>query len=204
MTEKISLLTIATFNNGKLAEYREMLGALPVQLISLAEHGSVSEVDETGTTFAENAELKASGYARMTGTHTLADDSGLEVAALNGRPGVLSARYGGDDLGFAGKMEMLLAEIADSGSGDRRARFVCEAAIADPDGGILLTVRGECTGTIAPGPSGSGGFGYDPIFVPDGFESTFGELSPVTKHQISHRARAFEQIIPFLRDKLNG
>ncbi|MBX7054471.1 MAG: RdgB/HAM1 family non-canonical purine NTP pyrophosphatase [Pyrinomonadaceae bacterium] len=200
LIEPIRRLTVATLNQGKLDELIALLNGLPIELASLRSLGNAVEVDETGSTFAENAVLKASGYARITSTFTLADDSGLEVAALGGRPGVLSARYGGADSGFDRKMAMILAELAGSGSEDRRARFVCSMAIADPAGNIVHTAEGVCTGIIAAEPLGKGGFGYDPIFIPEGHDRTFGQLSPADKHQISHRARALAEIIPFLRD----
>lgn len=200
MSKPISQLTIATFNPGKLREYRAMLEGSLIELRSLNEFPDVTEVNETASTFAGNAVLKAVGYAVSTGTYTLADDSGLEIAALKGRPGVHSARYGGGDLSFAEKIRLVLSEIEEWGSQDRRARFVCETAIADQGGIIRFTARGECRGTIARAPRGDGGFGYDPIFVPEGFERTFGEISSADKHKISHRARAFAQIILFLRD----
>lgn len=195
-------LTIATFNLGKLTEYTQLLQGIPLRLESLADFSDVTEVDESGATFAENARLKASGYAFQTGSWTMADDSGLVVDALNGRPGVLSARYGGEELDFAGKMALLLDEIRDTGTVDRRARFICEIAVADPDGTIRFAASGTCEGTIGPTPRGSGGFGYDPIFIPSGFQETFGELPSAIKHEISHRARAFSQIIPYLRDNM--
>jgi XTP/dITP diphosphohydrolase len=197
MSEQKRLL-IATSNPGKVRELRAMLEGLPIELVGLDQF-DVEEVAETGSTFRENAELKASGYARQTGLPALADDSGLEIAALGGRPGVLSARYGGDGLGYDKKMEMLLAEIEESGSQDRSARFVSAVAVADVSGNILDTKVGTCHGLLAPRPRGSQGFGYDPIFIPDGYDQTFGELSDEIKAQISHRARAFREIIPFLR-----
>lgn len=200
MTKTKPVITIATFNSGKAAEYRTMLKDVNARIRTLDEYSAISEVPETAPSFAGNAAIKACGYAVATGTVTLADDSGLEVAALGGRPGVLSARYGGGDLSFAEKMQMILREMASATSMDRRARFVCEIAMADPTGKILLTARGICNGTIAPEPRGTGGFGYDPVFIPDGYDATFGELAEVVKHQISHRARAFAQIIPYLRD----
>ena len=193
-------LLVATNNKGKLAELRTLLTGLPVELQSLSDLGTFDEVEETGSTFIENARLKASGYALQTGLPSIADDSGLEVAALDGRPGVLSARYGGEALGFGEKMQMLLAEIDKTGSENRSARFVCALAVADEAGNILYTTEGICNGKIASGPRGNSGFGYDPLFIPDGYEQTFGELSGGIKQQISHRRRAFEQIMPFLRD----
>ncbi len=202
MGTALSDITIATFNSGKLNEYRTMLEGIGLNIRALSDFPGVADVAETADTFAGNAALKAVGYARATGSVTLADDSGLEVAALGGRPGVLSARYGGENTSFEEKMRSLLNEIAQSGSDDRRARFVCEAAIADENGVIRFTSRGECRGTIAYEPRGNQGFGYDPLFLPDGFEHTFGELPDHVKHQISHRALAFAQIIPYLRDNM--
>ena len=195
-------LLVATNNKGKLAELRTLLTGLPVELQSLSDLGTFDEVEETGSTFIENARLKASGYALQTGLPSIADDSGLEVAALDGRPGVRSARYGGEALGFGEKMQMLLAEIDKTGSENRSARFVCALAVADEAGNILYTTEGICNGKIASRPRGNSGFGYDPLFIPDGYEHTFGELSGGIKQQISHRRRAFEQIMPFLRDFL--
>ena len=192
-------LIVATHNLGKLAELRSLLAELPLDLVGLSNFENVTEVEETGSTFIDNARLKAVGYARQTGSFALADDSGLEIDALGGRPGVLSARYGGD-VGFDKKMQMLLNEMADSINSFRGAHFVCAIAIAAPDGRILHTTEGICPGIIAAEPRGNGGFGYDPIFIPAGFEETFGELSGSVKQKISHRARAFEQIMPFLRD----
>jgi XTP/dITP diphosphohydrolase len=208
MTDEGSRLLVATGNKGKLRELRDLLGGVPVELVGLEDVGCVVEIEETGATFAENAALKASGYARLVGILTLADDSGLEIEALGGRPGVLSARYGGEDVGFDSKMAMLLEELERSGDKDRRARFVCSIAIADAKGEIVYSADGICSGRIASGPRGTNGFGYDQIFIPDGFEETFGELSDAVKSKISHRARAFCEIIPFLqgflRSELDG
>ena len=193
-------LLVATNNKGKLVELRELLDGFPVELLSLGDLIEIIEVKETGQTFIENARLKASGYAQQTGLPALADDSGLEVSALDGRPGVLSARYGGVDKSFDEKMQILLSEMDRSDSTDRNAWFVSAIAIADADGNILYTTEGICNGKIAAGPLGSGGFCYDPVFIPDGYQETFGELSSSIKRQISHRARAFNQIMPFLGD----
>lgn len=192
-------LLIATHNQGKVNELRAFLDGAPFDLVCLTNFPQVTEVEETGLTFAENARLKATGYALQTGCLSLADDSGLEVEALDGRPGVLSARYGGEGTDFTEKMALLLAEIADAETATRRARFVCSIAVASPNGEILSVSDGICTGTIANTPRGSGGFGYDPLFIPDGFGQTFGELPEAVKQKISHRFRAFEEIIPFLR-----
>ncbi len=195
-----SKLLVATNNKGKLAELNALLAGLPLELMSLNDIGGIDEIEETGSTFAENAALKAQGYARHARIPTLADDSGLEVEALNNQPGVFSARYGGGDLGFDEKMLKLLAELEKTRDTRRQARFVSAIAIADAAGEIVHSAVGICNGKIAPSPRGSNGFGYDPLFIPDGFEQTFGELSEAVKQKISHRAHAFEQIIPFLRD----
>jgi len=196
----IEELLIATFNRGKLAEICELLRDSPIAIRSLSDHSGITEVEETGRNFAQNAELKAAGYARMTQSFALADDSGLEIEILDRRPGVLSARYGGHDSTFVDKMDLVLREIAESGSDNRHAQFVCAMAIADPDGKIVFAAEGVCRGRIAERPRGNGGFGYDPIFIPDCHDLTFGELSAADKHKISHRARALAEIIPFLRD----
>ncbi len=197
MAKKILL---ATNNSGKVAELSQMLTGLELEVVGLDAVSMVDEVPETGLTFAENARIKAIGYARQSGMTALADDSGLEVFALEGRPGVLSARYGGEGTPFAKKMKMLLDELKNAEKRDRGARFVCAMAIADAEGRILRESEGICVGRIALSPIGSGGFGYDPIFVPDGYDLTFGELPGAIKHKISHRSRAFSEIIPFLQD----
>jgi XTP/dITP diphosphohydrolase len=192
-------LLIATNNEGKVTELREMLVDIPLELVTLKDFSNLIEVEETGETFDENARLKAVGYARQTKLTALADDSGLEVEALGGRPGVLSARYGGDDITFSEKIDLLLDELAQTGDKKRRARFVCSIAVAAPCGEILFTAEGICAGRIAQNPLGNRGFGYDPVFIPNGYEMTFGELSDDVKREIGHRGRAFLQIMPFLR-----
>ena len=199
MEHRKTKLLVATKNNGKLAELNGLLANLPIELLSLDDIGSFDEIEETGATFAENAALKASGYAQASRIMTLADDSGLEVEALDNRPGVLSARYGGADLAFDKKMLMLLDELEKTGGSNRRAQFVCAMAVADETGKIVHSAEGICNGIIAQNPRGTGGFGYDPLFIPEGFENTFGELSNAEKQKISHRFRAFCKIIPFLR-----
>lgn len=193
-------ILIATNNPGKVSELSELLAGSSIDLISLADRPGIEEVEETGTTFAANAELKAVAYALQTGCWALADDSGLEVMALGGRPGVLSARYGGDGTSFPEKIRLLLDEMADTKAVDRRGRFVCSIAFASPNGEILFTAEGVCDGVLAETPRGMGGFGYDPLFIPDGYDKTFAELSPSVKRAISHRAKTFQEIIPFLRD----
>lgn len=193
-------ILIATSNVGKIIEIRERLEGLPVTLLTLADFPDSVEIEESGQTFTENARLKAAGYALQTGTLTVADDSGLEVAALKGRPGVMSARYGGEELPFISKIHKLLGELGSTGDKARRARFVCAIAIADSFGTIKFETEAECSGRIAEIPSGNGGFGYDPIFIPNGHTQTFGDLSSTIKRRISHRGLALTLIMPFLRD----
>ncbi len=191
-------ILLATTNVGKIREIKAMLVRPDLEIVGLARFPDVSDVPETGETFLDNARLKAIGYATQTELMTVADDSGLEVAALGGRPGVLSARYGGVEMPYSEKMKLLLGELGDSH--DRSARFVCAIAAADAAGRIMFAEEAYCDGTIAHEPRGSGGFGYDPIFVPDGYEGTFAELADSVKQEISHRARAVRLFIRFLQD----
>lgn len=191
-------LLIATGNQGKIVELRSILSSLPLRLRSLAEFSGITDVEETGETFADNAVLKAQGYAGQTGFWTLADDSGLEVDALGGAPGVFSARYGGEGLSDAQRVERLLGELSQCAERERHARFVCVIAIADPQGQITNISTGKCEGQIALAPLGTGGFGYDPVFVPSGFNQTFGELPPEIKQHISHRSLALQGALAFL------
>jgi XTP/dITP diphosphohydrolase len=192
-------LVVGTNNAGKIRELNELLEDLPVEICGLSEFKEVEDVEETGTTFTENAVLKASSYARQTGLWALSDDSGLEVEALKGAPGVYSARYAGEKAGDDERIAKLLGELGKTGDRQRRARFVCAMALADANGGLRFLAEGVCDGTITHEPRGANGFGYDPIFVPDGFEHTFGELSSTVKREISHRARAIKKIMRFLR-----
>lgn len=192
-------LLLATTNPGKVRELAAMVSVIGIAVAGLDSIGPYDEIEETGSTFEENARLKASGYARRSGLWTIADDSGLEIAALEGRPGVHSARYGGMELNFAEKMRSVLKELDAAASNDRSARFVCSIALADPNGEIVHTAEGECAGSIARTPRGNNGFGYDPIFIPDSFSMTFGELSDAEKRDLSHRGRAFSRIMPILR-----
>jgi XTP/dITP diphosphohydrolase len=191
-------LLIATTNQGKIGELRSLLDSLPMRLRSLAEFPLTENVEETGVTFSDNAVLKARAYAGQTGLWTLADDSGLEVDALGGAPGVFSARYGGEGLNDAQRVERLLDELSRCAGQERNARFICVIAIADPQGQIANISTGRCEGQIAPAPRGTGGFGYDPVFIPDGFNQTFGELSSEIKQKISHRALALQGALAFL------
>ncbi|HEY0460335.1 MAG TPA: RdgB/HAM1 family non-canonical purine NTP pyrophosphatase [Pyrinomonadaceae bacterium] len=191
-------LLVGTNNPGKIRELRELLADLPVELFGLKDFENVVEPEETGATFLENARLKADSYARQTGFWALSDDSGLEVEALGGAPGVYSARYAGAAASDAERIAKLLTELVETGDQRRRARFVCAMAIADEKGAIKFAAEGICEGKIAENPRGANGFGYDPIFVPDGFTETFGELSSTVKGEISHRARAIKKIMRYL------
>jgi XTP/dITP diphosphohydrolase len=195
---KSSRLLIATNNGGKAVEIANVLRNLDLTFISLRDFKDVVEIAETGETYEHNARLKAEGYARQFGLLTLADDSGLEVAALNGAPGVVSARYAGLGASDGDCIQRLLSEISTQVSMDRSARFVSVVALAHPKEGLLRLERGICEGKIIEVPRGNNGFGYDPIFVPDGFDLTFGELSATTKDVISHRARALQSMREFL------
>lgn len=197
-------LLIATGNKGKIVELHSLLASLPVRLKTLAEFPGILEVEETGQTFQDNAVLKASGYAGQTGLWTLADDSGLEVDALGGAPGVFSARYGGYGATDAERVRLLLEELSTCAAGERLGRFICVIAIADTQGQIVNLSTGKCEGRIALAPVGTGGFGYDPVFVPRGFNQTFGELSPQIKGRISHRALALEGALAFLKSRFPG
>lgn len=194
-------LLIATSNQGKLREAREILADLDFDLLTLSDYSSIQTVAETGQTFTENASLKATGYARQSEALTLADDSGLEVEAFKGAPGVHSARYLGESTSYEVRNQSLLAELADHE--DRSARFVCAIAIADSSGKVLNVSNGVCEGRLAESPRGEFGFGYDPIFIPDGFELTFAELAVEIKNRISHRARALAGAREFL-SRLTG
>ena len=199
MNKKEIQLLIATKNKGKVSELEKLFADLPIELKNLNDFPNALDVEETGATFAENAALKARGYARQTNLWALADDSGLEVEALSGAPGVFSARFAGEKASDAANGEKLLREIGASGSENRGARFVCAMSIADDAGEIIFAAEGFCTGKIVGEPRGANGFGYDPIFVPDGFAETFAELPGSVKQKISHRGRAAAKIIKYLR-----
>ena len=195
-----SSLLIATHNKGKLIEYRSMLSMIPLSLVSLDDFPVLQEVEETGLSFRENAILKAKGYARQTGLITLADDSGLEVDALGGRPGIFSARYAGNRASDTDRVKKLLTDLLMTKDPERRARFVCEIAVLDSRSGNVVTFDGRCEGHIAFEPRGTNGFGYDPIFIPDGYSRSFGRLPSFIKEKISHRGRALRAATPFLSE----
>ena len=196
MTDKSTLL-VATGNPGKLREYQELLREAPFRLVSLRDVGITDEVEETGETFAENAWLKASGYAQMSGMLTLADDSGLEVDALGGDPGVRSARYGGDACrSDADRVALLLRNLDRVPWGRRTARFRCVLNVARPPGDasskpcLLVSVVGSVAGMVQYEPAGDDGFGYDPVVYLPSFHRTVAQLSLEEKNRISHRGNA--------------
>ena len=191
-------LLFGTRNPGKLREIASILGDIPSSNRSLQEFDNVGLAEETGDTYSENAIAKAVFYASATGLCALADDSGLEVEALGGAPGVHSARYAGDGASDADRRTLLLSQLTKATDVNRRARFVCVVAIATPSGEVLNVSEGVCNGTIAFEPRGRSGFGYDPLFVPDGFNQTFAELPDSIKNQISHRGRALLKTRAFL------
>ena len=190
---------IATSNAGKVREFREMLGGSTSALEwrDLSQYPNVVPVEETGATFLENASLKATGYARQLRAWSLADDSGLEVDALGGSPGVSSARWAklhNAGEGDADNNRLLLRQLKGVPDEKRTGRFVCVLALADSDGRIILTARGTVEGRILRAPRGSNGFGYDPLFLIDSLRKTTAELSPEDKHQVSHRGKALRQL----------
>lgn len=195
-------LLLGTRNAGKVREIETILGDIPCRLRSLNEFENVGVAAETAPTYAENAIVKARFYARATGLNALADDSGLEVEALGGAPGVYSARYAGEGASDADRRSLLLAELAQRTTDNRNARFVCVVAIATPDGKLLSTAEGVCEGKMIFEERGTNGFGYDPLFVPNGFEQTFAELTDSVKNQISHRARALRKTREFLMSQV--
>lgn len=190
-------LLIGTANRGKISEIRNALQDLSLTLRTLAEFPGLVEPEENGATYADNALLKAKYYSSKTGLLTVADDSGLEVNAINGRPGVLSARYGGPDATDEDRVNLLLGEL--KGAADRRAQFVCVMAL---EGSIRTVANGVVRGEIAEAALGEGGFGYDPIFIPDGYSETFGVLPALVKDRISHRAQCLKQVRNFLEIEL--
>jgi XTP/dITP diphosphohydrolase len=200
MSEHTELL-VATNNEGKVRELSQLLSDFPLRLRLLVEFPDIDEAEETGETFAENATIKALHYSTRARLLTLSDDSGLVVDALGGAPGVRSARYARREATYAERMSKLVGELDATGDPERRARFVCVIAVADPSAGTLHTFEGVCEGRIARAPRGTGGFGYDPLFIPDGHERTFGELPQEVKHALSHRARALEQAVRHLREQ---
>jgi XTP/dITP diphosphohydrolase len=184
-------LIVASHNPGKVREIKALLDPFSAEVISAGEL-SLPEPEETGTTFVANAELKARAAAEASGEMSLADDSGLAVSALDGAPGIYSARWAGKDNDFGLAMRKVQTEMDDAV--DRTAQFICALTLAWPDSHVE-TFEGTASGTLVFPPRGERGFGYDPIFVPDGYDITFAEMDPEKKHAISHRADAFQKLM---------
>ena len=190
-------LLVATGNPGKAREYRHLLGKVPYRVASLGELGIAQEVEETGSSFEENALIKARAYCSLSGLLTLADDSGLEVDCLGGAPGVMSARYGGPGATDGDRVRLLLKRLLDIPWGDRTARFRCVIALVSPSGAVE-TATGAVEGYIGYEPRGSDGFGYDPVFYIPRLGKTVAELSLEEKNTISHRSQAARKAVAFL------
>jgi XTP/dITP diphosphohydrolase len=187
-------LVIATRNPGKAKEIRTILGDVPWSLFSLEDFSDVGDAPEDEDSFEGNALAKGNFYAAATGNWVLADDSGLEVEALGGVPGVHSARYAGAEAKDADRRAKLLHELLPFSGADRKARFVCVCTIVKPDLQVFAVTKGICSGSIVDEARGVSGFGYDPIFKPDGFEETFGQLPEHLKNRISHRGKALFEV----------
>lgn len=196
ISRPLGRLVIASHNPGKVREIGELLAPFGMEVISAGDLG-LPEPEETGATFQANAELKARAAAEGSGLTALADDSGVVVAALDGQPGIYSARWAGPDKDFnvaMARVEEQLKRKAAAGNPDRSAAFVCVLCLATPEGETVC-FEGRVDGTMVWPPRGAHGFGYDPMFVPEGETQTFGEIEPATKHGMSHRARAFEKLV---------
>jgi len=191
-------LVVATTNRGKIREIEMLLSGVPLSLTSLMEWPHVVSPDETGRTFAENARLKALYYAAHTGELTVAEDSGLEIDALDGAPGVESARFGGPDSSYPEKFALIYDALRVRKAAGSAARFVCALAMAK-DGEVLFEAHGAVEGTIAPEPKGTGGFGYDPIFFYPPFRCTLAEATAEQKATVSHRGKAFSKLRAYLQ-----
>jgi XTP/dITP diphosphohydrolase len=189
-------LIFASHNKGKIKEIKELLAPLNIA-VKTSDDIEIPDVEETGTTFAENSLLKSSAIAKITGIACIADDSGLCVDALNGAPGVYSARYA-PNRDFDKGMEKLLTEMKESSNKSRSAHFSCVISLAYPDGKYEI-FEGRVDGHIAEKKQGNGGFGYDPLFIPDGFDKSFAELGSEIKNNISHRARAMQKLLAYLK-----
>jgi XTP/dITP diphosphohydrolase len=195
-------LLLATNNAGKLAEYRQLLAGCGWEMVTPGELGLSLSAEETGDTYEDNAKMKAQEAAQLGGLHALADDSGLEVYALGGKPGPRAARFGGEGAIYQEKMSLLLERLQGVPPSERGCRFVCVIAIADPQGGVRLC-RGECLGLVAEAPQGEGGFGYDPIFYLPERRLTMAQLSAEEKNAISHRGRAAQAARQILKELLH-
>jgi XTP/dITP diphosphohydrolase len=190
-------IVLATSNPGKIDEMRALLSPLGIEVVSPAEMGVELTIEETGTTFAENARIKAEAYALALSMKAVADDSGLVVDALDGRPGIQSARFGGPELDDAGRVELLLRSLCGVAEAQRSARFIAAIAFADPDRPTVV-FEGAVEGSIAQQPRGNAGFGYDPVFIYGPFGKTFAEAGVKAKSSVSHRGRALQKLVDYL------
>jgi len=189
-------LIVATNNEHKAQEIKDMLVGLEFEVLSLSDMGIDIDVEENGSTYAENALIKAMALRDLTDGWILADDSGLEIDALDRAPGIYSARYLGEDTPYMIKNSMILDKLEDAG--DRSARFVCSIALVFEDGSYWITVN-KCEGSISDSIQGINGFGYDPIFIPQGYSQTFGILPVQIKNSISHRAKALQAVVQYCK-----
>lgn len=195
-------ILIATKNSGKVREFEALFHTYGIKVTSLLDFSEpIPNIEETGTTFSENARLKAEGISAFLNVSVIADDSGLSVDALDGQPGVFSARYAGEPTDDVRNYEKLLDELVDVPNSKRTARFVCVLAFAIPNKETVFT-RGECEGTIAHKPEGSNGFGYDPVFIPQGYDRTMAQLDQSVKNKISHRYRALIELQKWLEENV--
>lgn len=196
-------MVIATKNKGKVKEFEALFQRYGIKITSLLDiNEPIPDIEETGTTFKENARLKAEGIAKVLNVPVVADDSGLSVDALEGRPGVYSARYAGEPTDDVKNYEKLLYEMKDVPDTERRARFICVLALAIPGKETIFT-EGTCEGTIAHEPKGTNGFGYDPVFIPEGYDCTMAQLEQSEKNRISHRYHALLQLEEWLKQQLD-
>ncbi len=196
-------IVLSSRNRKKSAEIAGLLAPHNISVLSVADFPACPEVEETGSSFAENAALKATVIAKLLGCWVLAEDSGICVDALGGRPGIYSARYSGENATDESNNSLLLTELAGVPDEQRGAFYVCHACVSDPNGVVRVAVEATCRGRITRTPRGSNGFGYDPYFLIPEYHRTFGELGPSVKQQLSHRARAFQRLVPQLVDVLD-
>ena len=193
-------IIIATHNHGKIAEFKQLLSDLPITIYSLHDFPNIPEVEETGTTFHENAKLKAETIANILGKPVVADDSGLVIDALDGAPGVYSARYAGEPTDDERNIAKVLEKLAYANDKKRTAFFVCVLAFAIPNKDTIFQ-EGKCYGTITQKPVGEYGFGYDPIFIPNGYKETFAQLDAMIKNKLSHRYHALLAMRQYLLEQ---
>jgi XTP/dITP diphosphohydrolase len=197
----IDTLLVATTNPGKLREIRQILDGVPVELKTLADFPGIDVAEETGASFAENARQKALHYAAITGVPTIAEDSGFEIDALNGEPGIYSARYLREDASYPERFSDIYGQMENVPLDNRRARFICSLAVVR-GGQIVFESTARVEGTLAPAPAGQNGFGYDPIFFYPPYHKTFGQVSDEEKTAVSHRGQAMRALREFLQTNL--